>query len=195
MADSSYTFRTALAGFHKGDVTAYIEKTASQHRSELLQCEQTIQTLQEENRSLQQQMSLLMMTMPVRAPAPAPIPEPEPVPVAEPEPVCEAEPEAAAETASADLAAMELQAYRRAEAVERNANNRARKLYQQMEGVCEEALGGFQNTDSAVKEAIEVMMAQTAAIEQVYQKLSAALLASREKLVTMTDLLCCEEEE
>ena len=203
MADSSYTFRTALAGFHKGDVTAYIEKTASQHRSELLQCEQTIQTLQEENRSLQQQMSLLMMTMPISAPAPAPIPEPEPVPVAEPEPVpvaepepvCEAEPEAAAETASADLAAMELQAYRRAEAVERNANNRARKLYQQMEGVCEEALGGFQNTDSAVKEAIEVMMAQTAAIEQVYQKLSAALLASREKLVTMTDLLCCEEEE
>ena len=197
MADSSYTFRTALAGFHKGDVTAYIEKTASQHRSELLQCEQTIQTLQEENRSLQQQMSLLMMAMPVSAPAPAPapIPEPEPVPVAEPEPVCEAEPEAAAETASADLAAMELQAYRRAEAVERNANNRARKLYQQMEGVCEEALGGFQNTDSAVKEAIEVMMAQTAAIDQVYQKLSAALLASREKLVTMTDLLCCEEEE
>ena len=205
MADSSYTFRTALAGFHKGDVTAYIEKTASQHRSELLQYEQTIQTLQEENRSLQQQMSLLMMTMPVSAPAPAPIPEPEPilvaepdpepVPVAEPELVCEAEPEAAAETASADLAAMELQAYRRAEAVERNANNRARKLYQQMEGVCEEALGGFQNTDSAVKEAIEVMMAQTAAIEQVYQKLSAALLASREKLVTMTDLLCCEEEE
>ena len=189
MEKSKRRFRTALCGYRKGDVTAYIEKTASQHRFELLQCEQTIQTLQEENRSLQQQMSLLMMAMPVSAPAPEPIPEPEP------EPVCESEPEAVAEAASADLAAMELQAYRRAEAVERNANNRARKLYQQMEGVCEEALGGFQDTDSAVKEAIEVMMAQTAAIEQVYQKLSAALLASREKLVTLTDLLCSEEEE
>lgn len=177
MADSSYPFRTALGGFHKGDVTGYIEKTVSQHRSELLQREQMIQTLQEENRSLQQQLNLLMMTMPVSTPALEPQPEVPAVPT------------------TAELEALELQAYRRAEAVERNANARVQKLYQQMEGVYEEALGGFQLTDSAVKEAIEVMLAQTSAIEQVYKTLSGALNASREKLGSMTGLLGCAEDD
>ena len=36
MAESAYHFRSSLGGFHKGDVTAYIEKTAMQHRTELL---------------------------------------------------------------------------------------------------------------------------------------------------------------
>ena len=179
MADSSYPFRSALGGFHKGDVTGYIEKTASLHRSELLQREQMIRTLQEENRSLQQQLNLLMMTMPVTTPAPAPEPKMEVV----------------SAPTTAELEAMELQAYRRAEAVERNANNRARKLCQQVENVCEEALGGFQLTDAAVKEAIEVMLAQTTAIEQVYKTLSDALNTSREKLVSMTELLCSAEDD
>ena len=45
MSDTTYTFRTALGGFHKGDVTAYIEKVASQHRSELLENEKIITEL------------------------------------------------------------------------------------------------------------------------------------------------------
>lgn len=90
---------------------------------------------------------------------------------------------------------MELQAYRRAEAVERNANNRARKLYHQMEDVCEDALGEFQVTDSAVKKTIEVMLEQANSLEQAYQALSAALNASREKLAAMNALLCDSEED
>ena len=79
MAESTYRFRTSLRGFHKGDVTAYIEKTASLHRSEMLEREQKICALQEENRSLQQQLNLLMMATPVATPAPAPVCAPEPV--------------------------------------------------------------------------------------------------------------------
>ena len=90
---------------------------------------------------------------------------------------------------SAELLAAELQAYRRAETVERNANQRARKLYQQLETVCDDALGEFQNTDSAVKQTIEMMM------EQAYQALSVALNGSREKLASINDLLCIEEME
>ena len=52
MDESVYHFRTALSGYHKGDVTAYIEKTASEHRSALLEMEKTITQLQKENRSL-----------------------------------------------------------------------------------------------------------------------------------------------
>lgn len=189
MADSSYPFRSALGGFHKGDVTGYIERTATLHRSELLQRDQIINTLQEENRSLQQQLNLLMMATPVAAPAPAPAPAPEPEPVPAPTPA----PEAAPISTSEELMAMELQAYRRAEAVERNANTRARKLYRQLEDVCEDTLGGFQLTDSAVKQAIEVMTAQVSALEQAYQSLSAALNSSREKLAATNELLSDSE--
>ena len=95
MADSSRPFRTAMGGFHKGDVVGYIERTAAQHRSELLSRDQIIQELQEENRSLQQQLNLLMMATPVAAPAPVAEPAPVPAPAPEPAPAPQkpAEPE------------------------------------------------------------------------------------------------------
>ena len=176
MADSGRLFRTALSGFHKGDVTAYIEKSATQHRLELLECEKKISALQEENRSLQQQLNLLMMATPVAAPDPAPAP----VPVAEPDPTPAPTPVTPAETT--EWMHLELQAYRRAEAVERHANIRAKELYEKMEDLCGSALGDFQTADEAVKQTIEVMMAQAASLEKAYQTLSAALNASREKI-------------
>ena len=189
MAESTYRFRTSLRGFHKGDVTAYIEKTASLHRSEMLEREQKICALQEENRSLQQQLNLLMMATPVVTPAPAPVCAPEPV--AEPEPIAEPAPapipEPAAQPApdALELMHQELLAYRRAEAVERNANNRARQLYEKMEDLCGDTLGDFQAADAAVKQTIEIMTAQAASLEEAYQALSAALAASREKLASL----------
>jgi cell division septum initiation protein DivIVA len=172
MADSGRLFRTALSGFHKGDVTAYIEKTALQHRSELLEYEKKITELQEENRSLQQQLNLLMMATPVAAPAPAPAAEPEPAPA--PAPVVPAE--------TTDWMHLELQAYRRAEAVERHANTRAKELYEKMEDLCGGTLDDFQAADAAVKQTIEVMMSQATSLEKAYQALSAALNTSREKI-------------
>lgn len=172
MADSSRPFRTAMGGFHKGDVVGYIERTAAQHRSELLSRDQIIQELQEENRSLQQQLNLLMMATPVAAPAPAPAAEPEPAPA--PAPVVPAE--------TTDWMHLELQAYRRAEAVERHANTRAKELYEKMEDLCGGALDDFQAADAAVKQTIEVMMSQATSLEKAYQALSAALNTSREKI-------------
>lgn len=184
MNEPVYRFRTSLSGFHKGDVTAYIEMTASQYRSNLLECEKTIIALQEENRSLQQQLNLLMMATPVTPAPPAPV-EPvvtaAPVRVPDPAPV-------------GDMASLELQAYRRAEAVERNANARARKLYKQMEGLCEDTLEEFRDTDTAVKQVIQVMQQQAASLEQAYETLSAALDTSREKLAAMNEMLCVEDE-
>ena len=186
MADNAYYFRSALSGFHKGDVTAYIEKTAVQHRNELPEKEQIITGLRDEIRSLQQQLNLLMMSTPVAA-------EPVSEPVVQPEPEIISEP--LSEPAPDELMSMELQAYRRAEAAERSAHQRARNLYRQMEDLCEDALGEFQNTDSAVKQTIEQMLEQANALEQAYQTLSLALNNSREKLATMNDLLCIDEEE
>ena len=183
MDDSTYRFRTALGGFHKGDVLGFIEKIAAHHRSELLEREKTITTLREENRSLQQQLNLLMMATPT-APAPEPAPEPAPAPVPEPAPL---------PTDADALMTMELQAYRRAEAVERHANHRARKLYQQLEDVCADTRSQFQDTDASVRQTIEAMLEQAKTLEQTYQALSAALDASREKLAIMDSLLTEED--
>ena len=188
MGESVYQFRTALSGFHKGDVTAYIEKTASEHRSALLEQERIITELQKENRSLQQQLNLLMMATPVATPAPVAPPAPEPVPVPEPAPA-----PVSAPVQEADMTSLELQAYRRAEAVEHAANLRAQQLYQQLNGLCGDAMNEFRVTDAAVKKTLADMMQQASDLEQAYEALTAALAASREKLETMSVLFTTEE--
>ena len=251
MAASSYRFRTSLAGFNKGDVTAYIEKTATQHRSELLERESKIAELQEEIRALTQQMNLLMMAMPT--PSPSPVPEenaeaePEASPVTAEENIEEAAVEAGVEaetkaaeavveenaeetkevsesadkaeaeseeieqeeesspaaveeevpadteelqsapetentTDLAELVSLELQAYRRAEAAERNANTRARVVYQELEGLCDDALENFKAADEAMKQTIETISAKAADLEKAYAEFTSALNASREKI-------------
>ena len=89
----------------------------------------------------------------------------------------------------------ELKAYRRAEAVERTANTRARHLYRKMEDLCDGAMGDFQAADSAVKQTIQVMMEQAANLEQAYQTLSDALNTSRDKLNTINEQFFILEEE
>ena len=121
MEKSERRFRTALCGYRKGDVTAYIEKTASEHRFELLEREKIIAELQKENRSLRQQMNILMMSTPLPTPAPAPAPAAKPAPVAEPAPApapipAAAPAPAAASSVSGRTAFLVQQAYRRAEA-------------------------------------------------------------------------------
>lgn len=193
MSNNTYGFRTALSGFHKGDVTGYVEKMASQHRSELLEYEKLVTSLREENRALQQQLNLLMMSTPlVQEAAPAPAPEP----VIAPPPVQEAEPlPVSAPAEDQDLMHLELLAYRRAEAVERNANQRAKKLYQQMGNLCEDALDDFQSTDAALKQAVQAILSQIETLEQSYRKLSDALQESKENLASTSGLLSIESEE
>lgn len=193
MANNSYGFRTALSGFHKGDVTGYVEKMASQHRSDLLEYEKLVTSLREENRALQQQLNLLMMSTPLvqevaPASAPAPVIAPPPAQEAEPLPV-------SAPVENQDLMHLELLAYRRAEAVERNANQRAKKLYQQMGDFCEDALDDFQSTDAALKQAVQVILSQIETLEQSYQKLSNALQESKEEFASANGLLSIESEE
>ena len=181
MANNTPGFRTALSGFHKGDVTGYLDKITSQHRSEVQQYEQQIASLQEENRALQQQINLLMMSAPLmQESVPAPVPETTAAPVQNTEPV-------PASDEKQDLMHLELLAYRRAEAVEYNARQRAKKLYQQLGTVCDDALDQFQTTEAAVKQALQEALSQINALEQSYQKISSSLLATKEQLTTMSD--------
>ena len=195
MADTEYSFRSALSGYHKGDVIGYIEKAAAQHRSELLEYEALVTSLREENRSLQQQLNLLMMATPVVSAPAAPV---EPVVVEVPAPAPEPAPAPIAPAPEGDMLLLELQAYRRAEAVERTANNRVRRLYQKIESLCDTAMDDFRAADTAVKQTVEALLAQTATLEQAYQTLSDALNASRENLTAINEqffLMDSDEEE
>ena len=115
-----------------------------------------------------------MLSTPVKEePKPEPEPEPAPEPISEPAPVAEVQPE---------LNVLELQAYRRAEAVERMANRRAKKLYEGLNSMNEETLVQFQTADEAFQEALEAIRVQSEAVEKAYAALSEALAKSREKL-------------
>ena len=197
MASNTYGFRTSLSGYHKGDVTGYIEKLEGQHRTEILEYEGQIMSLKDEIRSLNQQLNLMMMATPIVPAAPvvptAPVATPE-VPKEEPAPAAAPAVEEASEKEE-ELMLKELRAYRRAEAVERNANQRVKKLYQQMEGLCDSAMDEFHATDAAVKQTIELIMAQAKTLETAYNTLSEALQVSREKLADMNDQLYVDEED
>ena len=254
MADNTYGFRTALNGFHKGDVIGYIEKAATAHRTEILEYENTIMSLRDEIRSLNQQLNLLMMATPIapeKAPAPVeepvsalveekpapapekpviegfvsvpaepvakPVEEPapkavpsfrdfvplsfasseEPAPVSEPKPA--AKPEPASEPSSAvnegDLVMKELQAYRRAEAVERSARAQIRKLCDQVEDMYFGTVDEFSAASDAVKQTVELLNKQAESLEKSYAAFSEALQNSRKKLASINDSLTENPEE
>lgn len=179
MADTAYRFRTSLSGFHKGDVAGYIEKTAANHRAEIQEYEKVIADLRQQNEALLQQLDLLMES---NAELEAQTAKAEAETTDIPEPEAAPQPE---ESALADINLLELQAYRRAEEAERNANARARKLYQQLDQMREDARLQFEHTDNVVKETLETIRSQTTAMERAYGSLSDTLEGSRVKLDAM----------
>ncbi len=152
MAGSESTqFRSALHGFNRYDVVNYIERASNEHERALRELQKENAALSEQLRALESERDALLEELQSLRDAStaakaekdelsallaaseeenaslreqlaaAPAPEPE-QPEAEPAP-------------SSD--ALELAAYRRAEAVERGAVERAGQLYDRMNGVCQ----------------------------------------------------------
>ena len=135
----SHNFRSAIGGFNREDVVRYIEYINTKNTN-------TVNQLKSENQSLKEELSTLRQS--ANAPSDA----------------LRAELEAAQETISAlearvaeltaqraaeDLAGQELEAYRRAERMERNARERANEIYRKAAATLAEA--GVQ-LDSAVQQ-------------------------------------------
>jgi len=108
MADEIYSFRSALHGFHRGDVVSYLSTISAAHARELEELREALRLAKEENSRLCQE-------------APNNADEKKETSV----------PQAAAvqESQQASLQAQELEAYRRAERYEREAHVRADRLY------------------------------------------------------------------
>ena len=107
MENQNYSFRSALNGFHRGDVIAYLAKLSASHEAALREKDEMIRVLREELAEAKQ-------TPAVRVAAPV---------IAEAEPVRTADDE--------------LEVYRRAERCEREARARAEKLYSDASGTVE----------------------------------------------------------
>lgn len=166
----AYRFRTSVGGFHKGDVSEYIAKTAQNHRAEIEAKNKLIAQQQNEIQSLQEQLNLFM--------ASSMLMQDETVP-----------PEQEAEAEAPAISSLELEAYRRAEAAERLANQRAKKLYTQMEQICHGTDNAFEDAKAAVAETAQAVQKQAAVLDAACQKLTAAINASREELSALDSMI------
>lgn len=164
MAQSSpHAFRTAVGGFHKGDVSAYITKTAAAHQAEVAALQDQLINLQAENDRLREQL----------------IQQPE----AEPAPAAEQAPE------ELSLRDQELAAYRRAEAAERLASQRAKKLYDDMQRICDRSARQLDETDAGTQAAMDAIGAQLLAIRSAAEALYTGIRTSSEELRAMSQMV------
>ncbi len=160
-------FRTAVGGFHKSDVAAYIAAIAKEHQSQLQEKDKEIQQLQQQlDHALEQ-----LHTAAAEAVSEPAAPEPQ-----------EASPEDS-------LDRMELEAYRRAEAAERIAAQRAKKLYEALGDICTDARTQLENADSAARNSITAMELQLQTLEDSCDALTAALTSARQQLLDMDAMI------
>jgi len=157
MPENTYSFRTALGGFHRGDVSEYIASAAAAHQARIDELQEQIQRLERENESLRSRLETL------------------------PEEAVE-ETDADAEILEGDMESRELAAYRRAEAVERLANQRARKLYADMQEICDNSMQEFQDSSDVTRSAADSISRQLDVIRASVESVFASLGASSEKL-------------
>lgn len=192
MSEPTYTFRTAVGGFHKGDVSAYIAKTAAEHQQALAELQAKITRLEKENAMLEQQLQMLSLPELLDQML-------EPEPSSEPEPSAETVPEAVSEAVTApeetpaetlsSLKERELLAYRRAEAAERLACQRAKKLYGDIQSICDQSAATMDNADAVTQDAMGIILAQLQRIRGSVDGLSTAMQSSSEALRAMVDLV------
>ena len=65
MPENTYSFRTALGGFHRGDVSEYIASAAAAHQARIDELQEQIQRLERENESLRSRLETLPEENPV----------------------------------------------------------------------------------------------------------------------------------
>ena len=203
-------FRTALAGFHKGDVTDYISQSARTNRDMVNNLNQQILALQEENAQLRSTAadSDYIAELEEKASALADLQQEnvllknrvrqlefklEEAESAIQEAVQEAP---AVQAAPAeDVKEMELAAYRRAEEMERRVSQRARMLSTQLDGIAQQS---SQKLDAAVDSAKSVLAAIAAQLQLLHdtsEDLNFAMSDSLDQMKMVTSLLSDAEED
>ena len=184
MADFS-KFRSSLGGFHRGDVANYIESLSMQHaaamkeksgqidalQAELLAARQKLQEAEEEKRALQKKLDDALAALEA-ATAPA-------------EEAAEDETEAEVEEAP-DYPKLELEAYRRAEATERLATQRAQQLKRELVDFLENTTARYQQTGEDIAALAEDLKSGLKRLEENLSELDLLFGETAEHLETLT---------
>ena len=184
MADFS-KFRSSLGGFHRGDVANYIESLSMQHaaamkeksgqidalQAELLAARQKLQEAEEEKSALQDQLDDALAELEA-ATAPA-------------EDEAEDETEAEVEEAP-DYPKLELEAYRRAEATERLATQRAQQLKRELVDFLENTTARYQQTGEDIAALAEDLKSGLKRLEENLSELDLLFGETAEHLETLT---------
>ncbi len=146
---STANFRTSIGGFHRGDVVNFIEETSIAH-------EKTVRKLKEDSSKLQQQLAAALAERDALAAqleqAQLAL-EAQDVPKQEcGEQIQSSQPVSCEASRTAELDELELAAYRRAEAAERSAQQRANRLFRQVNHLVQDAAGKFAASSAGFSE-------------------------------------------
>lgn len=168
--EQSYQFRTAVGGFHKGDVAEYISKTAAAHQAALAERDSRIQTLEEENLALARRLEQRTVLEEPAAPR---------------EPAAEAQSSEAPPPTETPVDQLELAAYRRAEAAERLALRRSQKLYETLNDICRDLSGHLEKANGQAQETVNSILARMDSVTEAYTSFQTALSGAKQRLAAM----------
>ncbi len=176
----AHNFRSALNGFHREDVVNFIEYMNKKHADQ-------VNRLQGENQALQKELNALREQ---------PVSEDLSEQLAALEAECAALKARCAELEAqaapkANVAEEELEAYRRAERMERAAKERSRQIYNQATATLAEATSRIDTASAQVRQIAEKVTGQIAELQVAVEGSKAALLDAATTMYT----ICPEGEE
>lgn len=145
-------FRTQLGGFHRGDVANYIEKTAQEHLSQLQLMKDDCAKLTAQRDAALQELE----TVKAQLEAALEGKELPNIPEGDPE-------------------ALELAAYRRAEAAERKAAERIRRQTEKMDGILEGMTEEFETAKADVQDMAGKLTCVLDALQGGFEKATAEM--------------------
>ena len=117
MDNQTYSFRSALSGFNRADVIAFIGQLSASHETALREREEELRLAREELERLQRENARLIKLVTDQPEAKPDVRQPEPAEPVEPADLTQ------------PIQEKELEVYRRAERCEREARARAEKVY------------------------------------------------------------------
>ena len=188
MADFS-KFRSALNGFNRSDVANYIETSSAEHQralqalqmqvdnltGELEQAQAALDAQVSRNTELQKQLEETETALKSTEEA---LDEAMTMLTEEPEPVEE-------EEETPDYASMELEAYRRAEAMERASSERVAKVNQQLNDLLDQVSGRYEQTGQEIQVLTEDIRINLARLEEALSDLNVIFEETTQTFDTM----------
>lgn len=192
-------FRSALGGFHKGDVTNYISQTVSAHRDTVRKLNDQIEALEQENENLRGTAAdgAYLAELEEKAQQLIALQEENGLlknRVRQLEYKLEEQEEAASAEPEENLQEKELEAYRRAEAMERRVCQRTQAMKERLDEISGQASEQFQAAMESVKTVLAGIEDYLATLRNTSENLDAAMAEGLERLQIAAELLPKEED-